>query len=43
MLQMFPSVYKSYHHEDNNFILKKAIKTILSLNSGLYTRHHLKP
>ena len=31
MLQMFPSVYKSYHHEDNNVILKKTIKTILFL------------
>ena len=31
MLQICPSVYKSYHHEDNNVILKKKtnIKTIL--------------
>ena len=26
MLQIFPSVYKSYHHEDNNVILKKLLK-----------------
>ena len=39
MLQTFPSVYKSYHHEDNNVILKKTtIKTILDPvpDPGLY-------
>ena len=33
MLQMFPSVHKSYHHEDSYGVIlkKKTIKTILFL------------
>ena len=41
MLQMFSSVYKSYHHEDNNVILKNYENNFDIPDLGLYITHHL--